>query len=718
MQANRILPLALLLTAAACSKFSKAEFVDIYELAVPSDVVYAEAVGGELTVPIYANGTVKVKMLDSGAGWIEMLSPSSMDSDGAQIQLNCSVNTSFRRQASFELSLAGTAFKDTLVVRQRGITPYIKCEPSSIVVDGANGGEVPLNILSNIPRSGINMDVEYLRGNGGWVHEMSWSGDIPWSNDKIAFATDPSTASTITTACVRIWFDDAWKEDVSESIWLTRTAFDGSLGTPLSFSEVRALASEGNYVAEDGAYIEGIVISDCDSKNMALNGYTAYNKVDASVNDRTAYLESQDGSLGFRLVFNDAEDNELKPGTRLRMFLEGTTVTKENDPERYTISGVSTSNFIDMELGGDVPEKVKTIAGLTAEDIYTYVSLTGTEFVNKDGAYTNVVETYSYPSGFYDGWAALLCDAEMSAIYAPINTLCAWRRAGNGVPRGAGVTSGIIVHEDVARVGDAGTFQIRVIDEKGFGQNVSSGSAYTHFDTVIPSKNNWNPDAVNSSVATLSIENDKPAAMSNWRKTSPDYCGLTITDYGASNKLAATLVMDLQGWYGFAEDGSVSDYRGIVASLSTAGQSGKGLVATIGIMCWGTLGYYRIFPAHWCLEYAAGDADYTIAKVAATGKDYIHMRPGPSGGNYQNGRRCYPPLSNSFGFADNAFVLPAEVLGQSDLRLRFRPYDDVLFEYILDETDFREDCETGTVTATSQYECEMRFANFKLEILK
>ena len=716
MRTDRILSIVALLLAAACSRFSKAEFVPIHELAVPSRIVYADAAGEDLTVPVYANGTVRVKPLQDDQQWISMQSPSAMDSDGAQILLRLGANTSFRRQASYELSLEGTGFRDTLIVRQRGIVPYIKCDPSSMVVDGAKGGEIPLKILSNIPRSGINMNVDYLTGHGGWVHEMTWSGDIPWSNDKIALTTDPSTVGSVTTACVRIWYDDAWKEDVGVNIYLTRTAFDGSLGTPLTFEELRSLASASPYSPSDGSYIEGIAVSDCDSPNMAMSGYTAYNKVDTDINARTAYLESADGSLGVRLLFADSSENTLKPGTRLRMFLRGTTTTREEDPERYTISGVTVSNFIDILSGDEIPAKTRHIAELTPEDIYTYVTLTGTEFVNKGGAYTNVVENYAYPAGFYDGWAALLCDSQTSAIYAPVNMLCSWRRAGNGVPQGAGSTSGIIVHEDIARVGDAGPYQIRVIDESGFAMS-DDGSAYTHFDTVIPSKNNWCSEAATFSVAALSIENEQPAALSNWRKNAPDYNGLTVEDYGSGNKLALTLVMNLQGWFEFGGDGSVSDYKGLVATLSTADKSGNGVLATMGAMCWGTLGYYRIFPAHWCMEYAVGDGPYTIAKVAATGKDYIHMRPGPSGGNYQNGRRCYPPLSNSFGFADNAFVLPAEVLGKDEVRLRFRPYDDVLFEYILDETDFESDCETGTVMSTSEYECELRFANFKLEIL-
>ena len=486
MRTDRFFLIVTMLLGAACSKFSQAEFVTIHELAVPSRIVYADAAGEDLTVPVYANGKVKVKPLDTGQSWISMISSSTMDSDGAQIILRLGANTSFRRQASYELSLEGTGFKDTLIVRQKGVVPYIKCDPSSIVVDGAKGGEIPLKILSNIPRSGINMNVDYLSGDGGWVHEMTWSGDIPWSNDKIALTTDPSTVGSVTTARVRIWYDDAWKEDVGVDIYLTRTAFDGSLGTPLTFEELRSLASGSSYSPSDGAYIEGIAVSDCDSPNMALSAYTAYNKLDVGINARTAYVESTDGSLGLRLLFDNANENTLKPGTRVRMFLNGTTVIREDNPERYTVSGVAVSNFIDIVSGDEIPAKTMRIAELTPEDVYTFVTLSETEFVNKGGAYTNVVENYAYPAGFYDGWAALLCDSQMSAIYAPVNMLCSWRRAGNGVPQGAGPTSGIIVHEDIARVGDAGPYQIRVIDESGFAMS-DDGSAYTHFDTVIPS---------------------------------------------------------------------------------------------------------------------------------------------------------------------------------------------------------------------------------------
>ena len=61
------------------------------------------------------------------------------------------------------------------------------------------------------------------------------------------------------------------------------------------------------------------------------------------------------------------------------------------------------------------------IADLKDEDLYTYVTLAGTEFLSKQGCYANVFEScvqrsrlnaFDQPSRRTDGWASLLKDAD------------------------------------------------------------------------------------------------------------------------------------------------------------------------------------------------------------------------------------------------------------------------------------------------------------------
>ena len=71
-----------------------------------------------------------------------------------------------------------------------------------------------------------------------------------------------------------------------------------------SFEQVRAMAVEDKTPITESVVIEGVVISDCDSPNMDINHNVSTAKTDITHNMRTAYIQTPDGKLGFRLKFN------------------------------------------------------------------------------------------------------------------------------------------------------------------------------------------------------------------------------------------------------------------------------------------------------------------------------------------------------------------------------------------------------------------------------
>ncbi len=233
---------------------------------------------------------------------------------------------------------------------------------------------------------------------------------------------------------------------------------------------------------------KGIFISDCDSKNMEYNPNTTYTAVDITETDKTGYFQELDGDLGYRVKFESAEHNIFKPGDVVTLNMSGTTITIDDNASgttSYTINGLRTENVLVKEQG-TIPAKVKTIAELTDDDIYTYVTLSNMEFVFKQGAYTNVKESYvqstdlnngtKAPKNMQDSSARLMQDNSGKAIYMQINSLCQWRRklnpsaAGNhGVPQGVGNLHGIITTNVDPRYGDnsgfIGKYSIRPVDE-------------------------------------------------------------------------------------------------------------------------------------------------------------------------------------------------------------------------------------------------------------
>ena len=154
------------------------------------------------------------------------------------------------------------------------------------------------------------------------------------------------------------------------------------------------------------AFFEGIVISDKDNANVESTPNTAPNATDYTVNAKTAYVQMLDGSYGYRLQLNSAADNTLDRYSTVKIALNGVTLTKEANPERYTLSGLAAANIISQTPGtaSDLIRKEKSIGQLTDEDIYTYVSLKEVEFALPDGSYTNVNEGYFGKSSVLTGY--------------------------------------------------------------------------------------------------------------------------------------------------------------------------------------------------------------------------------------------------------------------------------------------------------------------------
>ena len=259
---------------------------------------------------------------------------------------------------------------------------------------------------------------------------------------------------------------------------------------------------------------KGVFVSDADSKNMAQNTNTAYNKVDTSASELTGYFQQEDGGLGYRVKFDKAEDNIFHKGDHVLINMSGTEIKKETTETgatAYTIYGLKPQNILQHETG-TITKKVKKIEELTDDDIYTYTTLSDMEFVFKQGAYTNVDEAYVLASelnkgvanlGSYgDGATRLMQDNTGKAIQMQINTLCQWRRKLNataegnhGVPQGVGYLNGIVVSNLNTHSGDVdgfiGKYSIRPVDESDIAGEQAIPWAATQARTTLAA---WNFD--------------------------------------------------------------------------------------------------------------------------------------------------------------------------------------------------------------------------------
>lgn len=102
----------------------------------------------------------------------------------------------------------------------------------------------------------------------------------------------------------------------------------------MTFADLRSLIAEaeGEITIDGDIAVSGTVVSDHTSPNMAGSPMPkAATKPDMTLNDRTAYLQNADASLGIALVTTDAGQNNLSRYDKLKLWCKGLTLTKRSD---------------------------------------------------------------------------------------------------------------------------------------------------------------------------------------------------------------------------------------------------------------------------------------------------------------------------------------------------------------------------------------------------
>ena len=710
------------LCVVACSKSYELDR-EIKELAAARDEYVIGMDGADCIIPVFSSGLVNISLMDTDADWAG-LEKTSLTGDGSIMVKVKDNKGGVPRMAAVLLSLDEKGLKDTVYIKQEGLTQSLSCpiyvtgedgtRPNlSQTADGKTGAELEFAVsLSNIPAEDLMLDVEYLDYKGGWLSSYSFS------EDKVNVVLAPNDTEISRRASLTLYYIDGWNRRIEAKMYVTQSDNDGKVGMDITPMEVRLLAEEGGFKVNDDYVIEGTVISDCSSRNMELNPLLDYNVLDSLASLRTAYIQTEEKGPGFKLVFDDVQDNALTFGTKVKINLYGTTLVKETEPDRYTIAGLKGSNLIEMSVGSVVPKEMK-ISRLTPDDIYTYVTLTGTEFTFKRGSYLNIAEHNSYK--FMDGWASLLIDDEGSSIYAPVNVNCAWRRTGEGLPQGVGTTTGIIVSHKMPRIGDAGQYQIRVLDKSGFAQGEQTGwtdhaewfnsvnemksyaakgpvdddgnQRYANNDlrSIVPSRDildSGNEYANGELICESATPRSSGASFANGvyyiNKTATNN-GSYVNENGANYNAGMAWLPSNLGWYDWDENGAVSGYKGFVFTFGNLPDNASEYLFAFD-MCFGNLNstaYAHTHPVHWCLEYK----DFTSGEWVLIQKDvkmfndpqernYVHMRALPWPAGFVSGSYCHTGAETGMGFTQHAYLLPKEARQADGLQLRLRPYDD------------------------------------------
>ena len=490
-----------------------------------------------------------------------------------------------------------------------------------------------------------------------------------------------------------------------------------------SFEDLKdRVGSRESIVLPQGTEIEGIIVSDYRSHNMETPVQVSFKDVDPGMNFRTAYIQSLDGNSGLRIQFNSVYDNRFPRFSKVRIDLGGAVLTREADPERYTVSNLVGAFVSVLEQNVHPAAKVRHIADLTDNDLYTFVTLADVEFMSKEGSYTNVHEkkvarTYinsfkTHHDGPIDGSGLVLKDNQGDDIFMPVNTRCTWRRNGDRVPQGVGSVDGVLVHTVLRRYGDIGRYAIRPSSVSDIRIPMEASSSY---ETIVE----WNWDR-NYDVA-LNLESQGLQEWVSGTAFEPDRVlpdvgkGFLSTTAGAMMRLDAEwnsrcvhdgndagsgarewsvlrLNSDTRDWYIFDGD-RIIGANAVLVETSTIGYEGQG------------------FPAEWQVAYSVDGRNFIPVQ-----KTFL-LRPlwyGPANVKELGGVRelCYDAAPGSI---ECSVTLPAFLLGKEKVYFRIYPSSDKLT--VLPENP-EDDINSGAMKAGFSHTFVLRLGKVSVKSLK
>jgi len=466
---KKTLAIPILLAGVAACQVDDAEYAKIEELGMVQDFYEVEAEAGLVWVDYYANQPGQIRFL-KGGDWAR-LERDSFEGDG-RVGVEYDDNDGFGRMAGIEFQLTGTERRDTVLIKQKGVkTPLLRSTVSNVVVyNGGSATRVPVE--TNLKESDLDIRTVYTGGTPDWIRAVSIDGDTMFLT-----TVDNPDPVNVRSAVLQISFVDGWDERLSLTFYVTQANATNNFGAEISFEDLRSRGVAGERVEiEDNVFLNAYVVSDPASGNVNDIPSITTTTRDYSIAASSAYLESLDGKYGFLVITETEEDNIFKAGTRVQLMLQGATLLRRNDPERYEISGITSSMLTRSQQvdASVIPQKKLHIADLTDADIYTRVELLDCEYPVRKGSMTPVHEGYTLATGAHRTAkaAVLVRDIQGSSLYVYTNMTCPYRRDGSRMGYGRGTMKGVVVHEkfrpfidedaeDEEDCGNIGRYQIR-----------------------------------------------------------------------------------------------------------------------------------------------------------------------------------------------------------------------------------------------------------------
>ena len=455
-----------------------------------SSSVYVASDAGSRSIKVQANGPWEVRLAPDTKLWASVEGAESGEENGS-FTVAYKSNNNLPRKGTIFVSSGAQQVIDTVYLMQYGVTPLCQLLDESYTFSAvaATGSS---RMDTNIPLSrthDIKVDVVYDNTSKEWIDSIYFNEEFK----DLYFRVISNTAFEPRKANIELTYTDDWGDTYRTSCAISQGIPGGTPTTrDVTFAELRGLitAADGEITIDDDIAISGVIVSDCTSPNTIGSPMLKVGvKPDLTINDCTAYMQNDDATLGVALTTVDAHQNNLERYDKLKLWCKGLTLTKQSNPERYALSGVTQDHFVTKSAGtaDELPTKRRFIDQLTDADIYTFVTLKRCQMGVRTGRFIPV--HINYTNSYNNYYPAIVLDRHGDMIHMMTNHGCDWRF--KEMPDGEGTISGIIVHEPYTffvKGGDIGRYQIRNVTREDIALDESPDNVFSAVAVE------WSPD--------------------------------------------------------------------------------------------------------------------------------------------------------------------------------------------------------------------------------
>lgn len=576
--------LVVLAFTTSCSLFDDAQYKELDELGLKQKQITVSRDEGSSSVDLFCNKHCDISLLDS-CDWLKLLDDAAQADK--KVRFAYMYNDSYPRMT--RILFATATRKDTLTVLQEGLLEESFVLKNSSVVVAEEGGETRIPIVLKSDNRVLSFEVKYLNGDA-WVTSCDLSGET------LSIRTEANGGNEMRRARIFVRWTDGWGETVTRILQIAQSSASGGASIQISFEQLRTLASTTPSTIVEPyaltAYVVGTRNGNAGECFMEEMGYIDYDS-----NETTVYIESLDGRYGFRLTTLSPEDNLFEQNAKVTILLEGASLKKSENPERYEILDVTSPMIISSEQmeASDIPSKALYMNELQDSDIYTRVCLRDCEIPVRKGCLTPVNEGYTMLFGAdkFAKYPILIRDIRGSSMYMFTNMTCSYRRTGEMLPYGSGSISGILVHEkyrpfndndapDEAGCGNIGRYQIRHLSKEDIALDPSSENGFSSLLTeyrYMKHPGEVNPEGYiyptygNNGWFTHTRESYWYTKNGFHTKCWPNYDHSYLGPCGSSNKgniNGLGIILEDGSNYGLTDPETNSDGKGRTSSVAAA----------------------------------------------------------------------------------------------------------------------------------------------------